>query len=298
MAEVKNYKSVFDRLIPGSVFRKPVMIKAKWHNAIILMLIIFVFSELCFSLEIGTVDEPPGNFKDEKGIVSGLSVDFVKEIQNRVNDTAPIQMIPGPRLIQYSLTKKNFVLFSLSRTKAREHDYHWISLVMRKPLVLFVRKESTVSVKTIDDAKKLKKIGVMHASVTHDFLKGKGFTNLFTVTEHVQNLKMLMAGRVDAIYTGVQNAAILCKDLNIDFSRIEPALILQISNSCIAMSKTSDIGTVKAWQNAAQQIKEDGTFDRLARKWMDYSKTVYGIECEIKDGALNFWQGNEFPHLP
>lgn len=99
-----------------------------------------------------------------------------------------------------------------------------------------------------------------------------------------------MIGRISLWYIGMQNAAILCKELNIDFHQLEPVLILQISESSIAMSKNSDIEIVKKWQNAAKDIKADGTFDNLARKWLTYSTEVYGIQCEIKDGALNFWQ--------
>ena len=37
-------------------------------------------------------------------------------------------------------------------------------------------------------------------------------------------------------------------------------------------------------------MKEDGTFDQIAEKWAVYTRERIGIECEVKNGALNFWK--------
>jgi len=195
-----------------------------------------------------------------------LSVDFVKEIQRRVGDNTDIDILPGARLIQNSKEKKNYVIFSLSRTEAREDQYHWISLVMRKPLVMFTKKSSSLNIKSLEDARKVENIGVLRGSMQENLLNENNFSNIKSVADHEQNLRKLISGRIDIMYHSMQGAAKLCKDLNIDFNELEPVLILQVSNSYIAMSKNSDISVVKEWQDAAEEIKADGTFDRLAQK--------------------------------
>ncbi|MCP4160796.1 MAG: ABC transporter substrate-binding protein [Deltaproteobacteria bacterium] len=249
-----------------------------------------LFIQPCFGLSIGTVEEPPGNFRDKNGKVTGISVDFVKEIQKRVNNKSHILILPGPRLIYNSIKEKNYVIFSLSRTKARENKYHWISLVMRKPLVMFAKKGSNHNVKNLRDAKKVISVGVMRSSVQHNFLSENNFKNIYPVANHIQNLKKLMAGRVTLMYHSMQGAAILCKDAGVDFNQLEPVLYPQISKSSIAMSKNSDIEIVRKWQKAAKDIKADGTFYKIAMKWLIYTEKNYGIKAEIKDGALNFWK--------
>ncbi len=257
-------------------------------------ILIFLFSivsyQICFSLEIGTVEEAPGNFTDENGVIVGLSVDFVKEIQRRVGDNSPIEMLPGARLIHYSLERSNFVAFSLSRSEAREEKYHWISLVMRKPLCILARKDSNIRIDKLEDAKKYDGIGVLSTSVQHDFLIKNGFTNIEVVWSQELNLKKLYMGRMSLMYHSMHGAAKLSREMNLDINEIEPVLILQISNSSIAMSKNSDPVIVRAWQDAAKEIKADGTFDRLAQKWLDYTEEYIGIPSEIKDGALNLWR--------
>ncbi len=264
--------------------------KKSFFKTLFILFVLFLLNIPCFGLRIGTVKEPPGNFVDENGKITGLSVDFVKEIQRRVNDNTPIEMLPGERVIKYKIKKKNFVIFSLSRTKARENKYHWISLSMRKPLVMFAKKGSGLKIRNLEDAKKVKKIGVMRSSVQHEFLKENNFKNISTVTNHIQNLKKLMRGRVTLMYHSMQGAANLCKETGVDFNKLEPVLILQVSLSSIAMSKDSDIKIVKKWQKAAKEIKDDGTFNRLALKWLKYTEKTINVKSEIKDGALNFWR--------
>ncbi len=249
-----------------------------------------VFPQLSFGVEIGTAEEPPGNFARRNGTPTGLSVDFVKEIQKRIGDKSIIRILPGARLIQYSLTKKNYVIFSLSRTKAREDKYHWISLVMRKPLAMFSKKDFNLNIRNFEDAKKVKRIGVLRGSVQHEYLLENNFNNIVPIANHAQNFKKLIAGRIDLMYHSTQGMAQLCKDSGISLDEFKQILILQISNSSIAMSKNSDIQIVKKWQNAAKEIKADGTFDKLAMKWLKYTEKVIGVKSEIKDGALNFWR--------
>ncbi|MCP4162769.1 MAG: ABC transporter substrate-binding protein [Deltaproteobacteria bacterium] len=257
----------------------------------ILIFLLYIFShQICFCIEIGTVEEAPGNFTDENGVIVGLSVDFVKEIQRRVGNNSPIEMLPGARFIHYSLEKPNYVVFSLSRSEAREDKYHWITLVMRKPLCMIARKDSNIIIKNLEDAKNYDGIGVLLNSVQHDFLIEKGFTNIETVRAQGLNLKKLYIGRMSLMYHSMHGAAKLCRDMNLDINEIEPVLILQVSNSSIAMSKDSDPAIVRAWQDAAKEIKADGTFDRLAQKWLEYTEEYIGIPSEIKDGALNLWR--------
>ncbi|MCP4162770.1 MAG: ABC transporter substrate-binding protein [Deltaproteobacteria bacterium] len=255
-----------------------------------LFLFFFLTQQLCFSLEIGTVEEAPGNFTDENGVIVGLSVDFVKEIQRRVGDHSSIEMLPAARLFHYLRIKPDYVAFSLSRSEAREDKYHWISLVMRKPLCILARKDSNITIRNLEDAKKYDSVGVLLNSVQHDFLIENNFSNIIPNLEHEQTLKRLLYGSIPLMYHSMHGAAKLCRDMNLDINEIEPVLILQVSNSSIAMSKDSDPAIVRAWQDAAKEIKADGTFDRLAQKWLEYTEGYISIPSEIKDGALNFWR--------
>lgn len=41
---------------------------------------------------------------------------------------------------------------------------------MRKPLVMFAKKGANINVNNLQEAKALERIGVLHSSVSHDYL--------------------------------------------------------------------------------------------------------------------------------
>ncbi len=92
------------------------------------------------------------------------------------------------------------------------------------------------------------------------------------------------------MYHSIQGMAELCRTNNIDLKKFEAVLLPQISLSFIAISKNSDQRIVAQWKNAAQEIKNDGTFEKLAQKWVAYTQDVVGVPCEVKSGALQFWR--------
>lgn len=249
------------------------------------------FSAYADELRIWTLSEPPGNFAGENGEITGLSVDYVREIQQRIGNTDDIKMIPWTRIYRTALRKPNIVFFSVARTPEREDKFHWIALVMRKPWALYGKKGSELQIKSLEDAKKVKAIGVMRGDIRADWLRQQGFTNLDDAADHEQSIEKLIRGRVDLIFYSPHGAAHICRKLGIDFHELEPVLFPHASLSYIAMSKNgTPPETVKLWQETAQQIKDDGTFDKLAEKWAKYTREKDGVEAEVKDGALNFWK--------
>ena len=131
----------------------------------------------------------------------------------------------------------------------------------------------------------------MRGDIRADWLRQQGFTNLDDAADHEQSIEKLIRGRVDLIFYSPHGAAHICRKLGIDFHELEPVLFPHASLSYIAMSKNgTPPETVKLWQETAQQIKDDGTFDKLSEKWAKYTREKDGVEAEVKDGALNFWK--------
>lgn len=70
---------------------------------------------------------------------------------------------------------------------------------------------------------------------------------------------------------------------------IKAAFNLKMSNSYIIMSKHTDPEIAAVWQNAVEDMKTDGTFEKLCLKWVEYTRELVGVDAEYRDGALNFW---------
>ncbi len=235
--------------------------------------------------------EPPGNFMNEHGDFVGLSIDIVREIQQRVSNTDKIEMVPWKRIYKTALKEPNLVFFSVARTPEREDKFHWITLMMRKPWAFYAKNGLELKIKSLDDAKKVRSIGVMAGGIRDTWLQQQGFTNIDRVASHELNVAKLERKRVPIIFYSSHGMAHICRELNYDFNTFKIVLVPHSSQSYLAMSKngTSE-ETVKQWQEAARQMKNDGTFDKLAENWAKYSHEKNGIEAEVKNGALHFWK--------
>lgn len=235
-----------------------------------------------------TVEEPPSSFSDDRGEPAGFSVDIVREIQRRIHNHDPIQILPEIRAFKTALEYPNTVLFSFSRTAERENKFHWIMLLLRKPWVLYARKGTQLDVQSLDDAKKVDTIGVVRGDVRENYLRQMGFSNLIEVSRHEQGVEMLLSNRVELLFYEPLGMSILSGKLGVPRSEFKEVLKIHPSEVYLMMSKKTPWETVKKWQDAGRRIKEDGTFQRIAEKWEAIISEQYHITCEVKDQALNF----------
>ncbi|MBI9092773.1 MAG: ABC transporter substrate-binding protein [Desulfobacterium sp.] len=243
------------------------------------------------SLLINTLEEPPGSFTDQNGKLTGLSVDMVREIQTRVGNADPIRVYPWARTYQNALRRPNVVAFTATRTPEREEKFYWITQIARSEYGFFARKGNNISITSLDDAKKLKRIGVMRTSVWEQFLVNNGFTNVDLAVSHAQNLEKLMAGRFQVIYFYSAGFFQDYKTLKLDANEFTQLYTTQRVESYILMSKNgTPKATVNKWKKAASEIKRDGTFEKIAGKWILYMKEKKGFQAHYENGAVNYWK--------
>ncbi len=256
---------------------------------IVMLAASFFSSAFAEEFEILTVDEPPSSYIGKNGEPEGFAVDVVREIQRRINNSDPILVTPEARALKIASQKPNVVLFSFSRTPEREDKFHWIMLLLRKSWVLYAKSGSGIKLNNLEDARNVSSIGVLRGDIREDHLKQLGFNNLSVVKNHEHNVRMLQRGRVDLLYYEPIGMDYACKKLGISISEFEAVLETQSSEVYIMMSKNgTDAEAYKKWRDAANQIKKDGTFDRIAKKWEKEISNITGLVSEVKDGALNF----------
>jgi len=211
------------------------------------------------------------NFKKGEEI-TGLITDVVKEIIARTGTKGSIKLYPWARVYQIGLREPNVVLFTAARTEQRENLFYWVGPIINKHWVLFAKRGSSIDIKSLDDAKKVRKIGVMRGDareemLREEMLKAKGFENLHLLRNHIQALKMLMLDRVDLFASADVEIPILASGANISPNDVKIVWKLSIIQSYILISKKKPDATVRIWQEAFEEIKKEGTFALLGKKW-------------------------------
>ena len=233
----------------------------------VIAVLIFAVSLSAQNLGIYCENDAPFQFMGPDGKLTGMNVEFVQEIQKRVGNTDPIQMVPWARGLAYLDTKPNTVLFSMSRTAERNELYQWVGPVAEVVFGLYAKADSSMEIKSLDDAKKLHIIGVYRDDIRDQYLTRNGFTNLERTKDNVQNFRKLMAGRIDA-YVSTQSSVIGEAGVS-GYKPSDVKLVYELMKSqvFIAMSKATDSAIVAQWRAALESMKKDGSFKRILKKY-------------------------------
>ncbi len=241
-------------------------------------------------ISVYTCQVPPLNFaehgdtRDAKGDeVTGFATDVVREILKRTNQNTTIRLFPWARAYKYAQEERNVFLFSMARTSDRENMFKWVGPIARKKTILFAKKESTLKITSLNDAKQVGSIGVMREDSKEQYLKKNGFTNIDSTTTWDQSLKKLLTDR-NALWINTDlDAPAIAKEAGLDINGIKPAYTMHEYDMYIGVSKTTSDELVGQWQKALDEIKQDGTFQRIMTQWAAY---YHASNWVIKDGMF------------
>lgn len=241
------------------------------HTTVIFLLIVFLHLPVTVlsaaELMIITEEFPPLNYT-ENGKLTGAMVDVVREITRRLGIAEEIQSMPWARGYKRLLTEPNTVLFTTARTEARESLFHWVGPLHSARIELYARKSDPRQIDSLEAAMQVGAIATYRDDVREQILKSLGFTNLDSSNSPHSDIRKLMSGRVDLWIFDNVGAQQVAREAGIDPQAIKAVLTLQQQISYIAISKPTSPDVVHQWQVALDEMKADGTFWWLTRKWL------------------------------
>jgi polar amino acid transport system substrate-binding protein len=221
---------------------------------------------LSAELTILTENLPPLNYLKD-GVLVGPSVEIVKEIQRRVGSHKQIKVYPWARAYKMALEEENVVLFGMTYTKVRHDKFKWIGPVATKRDILVAKKGSSIKINSLEDAKKVKRIGTLREDTRGRLLKRLGFTNLEPVSDEQKNAKKLVLGRIDLWTYKKPGLRTVCELAGVDYDEIEEVYHLREIDLMIAFSKKTSDSIVQKWRNAFNKMLADGTIMQIRKKW-------------------------------
>ena len=223
-------------------------------------------SVLCEELTILTENLPPLNYLDN-GVLIGPSVDIVKEIQKRVGSLEQIQVYPWARAYKMALEEKNVILFGMTYTKVRKEKFKWVGPLATKRDILVAKKDSGIIINNLEDAKKVKTIGVLIDDTRGRLLKSHGFINLEPVSDEKLNAKKLALGRIDLWAYKIPGLRTVCELAGVDHNEFEEVYHLREIDLMIAFSKKTPDSIVHKWRDAFNEMSADGTILKIRKNW-------------------------------
>jgi polar amino acid transport system substrate-binding protein len=232
------------------------------------------------SLNIYTEIDPPNQYLDVNGKPTGFMIELVQEIQKRIGNTDRIQFVPWVRAYKELQSTPNTVLFSVARSSERCPRFQWVGPTGEFTFAFFVRTDSKITLNSLDDARKLRSIGVYKDDARDQLLTKAGFTNLDRSIDQITVLKKLMDGRVEAI-VGMTEEGMdkLAQSAEIRPEEIKEICAFQKIQSYIAFSKETNSTIVRTWATTLEAMKKDTTFERLYRNYY-FNRPLPGPEAK------------------
>lgn len=213
---------------------------------------------------------PPFQYYDEKEILKGISIEIIEELKTELKSEVPIKVYPWSRGLKITKKERNSALFSMLRTPDREKMFKWVGPLVEFSVVFFKKTGSPIVLKSVEDAKKVNKIGVTKNVGNHEMLVTMGFDNLDVLQSGAdeKNIRKLVKERIDlwptTYFGGLYNA----KKLGFE-GLIEPMPDVPVFQGHLYLVfniKTAD-SIVNKWQAALQKLKLNGTLDKIISKY-------------------------------
>ncbi|MEH6825167.1 MAG: transporter substrate-binding domain-containing protein [Motiliproteus sp.] len=239
-------------------------------------------------------EEPPLGYSNSDGKLDGISVDLVRELQQRVGNREQIQVLPWARAYRLARNEADTLLFTTTRTPERTPLFHWLLRVNRNAWILYAHRDHAPVVTVIEDARAVESIGVLRGGAHERMLQSEGFTNLVPMSSYVQLLQNLAKGRLEMVFYSASGFLVSASKAGITPDEFIPLFSLRTPESYIVLSKMgTDTATLNRWRQAAESIQSDGTYERIARRWVERLQRERGFSAHVGDGALNLWPAPE-----
>jgi len=208
----------------------------------------------------------------ENGKLTGISTEIVHEILNRLDmKNIPIKVMPWDEAYEIALKKNDTIIFSVTKIKARENLFKWVGPIATNYWYLFSKKspdpeKKPISLKNLSESKKYS-IGVQDKGAIYLYLKDKGFTNLVKTVSNKGSAENLLNGKIQLWGESELPAQSLLKQMNKKPDILQRAFRLRKHNLYIGFNIKSSDSLVEKFQSTLDQMKNDGTYDKIVNKY-------------------------------
>ncbi len=221
------------------------------------------------TLTFYTEDSPPLNFME--GTPKGIAVDILAKIFKRTGATKTtndVKFVPWARGYEALTSGPNTILFTTAKTSDRTPLFKWVGPITKLNIGVLTKKDGP----KISSAADLKSLKI--ATVRDDV----GEQLLLSETDYPKSslkqsslescIKKLQAGRVDAMAFMELPARYKIGKLGFNQSDFVVAYELLTLDLYFAASKDVSDGVIATMQKAMDEIRADGTLDKIISDYL------------------------------
>lgn len=239
----------------------------------LIVLLLFSWHPLVQAMQAVTEDMPPYNWRDDKGEITGFSVQLLHSLLERSGlalDKKGIQLLPWARAYQKALYQPDVILFTTARIAERDKSFQWVGPIGPRTIWFWrLTKRNDVNPQSLAEAKRWR-IAVVRNSAFAQQLSLDGFESLINVTDETDKFRMLLRGRVELVTALELGAAFHMRQLGASLSELTRLFAQDTQyDYYFAISRGTDPAKVAALQQSLDAMHLDGSFERLRQHWLD-----------------------------
>ncbi|WP_083339059.1 substrate-binding periplasmic protein [Chromobacterium sphagni] len=235
--------------------------------SLVLLLLLLCCAWPARALTIYTEDWPPITFQ-RNGVADGMAVEVVREIQSRIHDNSPIEVVPWARGYKELLTSPEVMLFTVGRSEARERQMSLLGPIAVSQTVLLARKGEAARLLALGAGIYQRPVGAYRGSIFADAASAAGFVEVDLAPTPQVTAQKLLLGRYDMWVEGGFVVSSVLRDIHQPADAVEVVRVLESLELYLAFSRGTGADEVRHWQDGFAAIKKDGTFKRIYNKWL------------------------------
>ena len=240
-------------------------------NPMYLLAVLLSFCSVCddlmaAELRLYTEDYRPFSYL-EHGKPTGMAVAVVEELVRRTGEQALIELVPWTRGYHQVRHQADTALFSTVRTAQREKAFQWVGPIARGYTRFYTRKDAGLQVASLDDVRQLGTLAVPKQWYSYELLRELELGNLYGVQKPQDMLRMFRHGRVKLLLASNLTLDGMLAEQGMNTGELQEQFDLMPNDSYIAFSLQTDAGRIARWQQALQQMRQDGSLERIYRHW-------------------------------
>lgn len=253
-------------------------------NVIVKLFIsVLLLSQMSFATQKFTImaeDLPPFIYTNpHTNEPSGIAVRIVQHMAKKMNHSQEVEIVSWNRAYNLIKEKDGYALFPVSRRPNREDLFTWVGPLLKSTSYLYKRKDSNININSLEDAKKVNTIGVVKNYAGHQLLQKEGFENIIAVGHTKDVIRALVYKRADLVEVGDVFLPFRSKQAEVDYKLLKNTNVKLLEQfQYLAFSKNTPAKVVQMWQNTLDEMKEDGTYDKISKEEFAKALKVFNLD--------------------
>lgn len=203
----------------------------------------------------------------ENGQPSGMAVAVVEALIQRTGDSARIELVPWTRGYHKVRQQADTALFSTVRTAQREGEFQWVGPIAHGHTRFYSYKDAGIRVASLSDVARLGTLAVPKQWYSYEVLLERGLESLYGVPTPQDMLRMFRHGRVKLLIANNLTLDTMLAEQGMHAEQLQEQFDLMPNDSYIAFSLSTDPRLVARWQEALEGMRQDGSLERIYRRW-------------------------------